>query len=117
MIPPQNVSETVYFREVAKRRATAQLIEAGWDQPKSRDFALVVLSCKRPVALSRCCHSLRSRFVESHLLSESWFVDNGSGPSVRSEMDVQGILGFRFTNEQWHTKNIGMGAALNDVLL
>ena len=78
MIPPQNVSESVYRREVEKRIGYCRkLVEAG--RGMSPLVRLVILSCKRPVEFTRLMESLRPLKVQERVRFETLLVDNGSG--------------------------------------
>lgn len=110
MTPPQNVPDRRYYREALWRReACTQIIRR--HSKGQVGTAMVVLSCKRPEALVRLFESMRGETREWRL-SESWFVDNGSGPEIERMARVSGLFG----EYRIHPQNIGMGPAINDVL-
>ena len=112
MIPPQNVSESVYLRESRKRMDYCIEADRGWDKAKSQKVALVVLSCKRPKELQRLFDSLKRFSCWRFGLTQAWFVDNGSCSEVERMAKGSGL----FTGYRLHSENIGIGAAINDVL-
>jgi len=109
VIPPQNVSETYYRREVAKRREWCRQLVTG--QPYT--VAMVCLSCKRPTEMTRLLKSLYALAdMQAGQIEQRVLVDNGSGEAV---LGLQGIH-YHFNTIIAHPANIGMGAAINDAL-
>jgi len=112
MIPPQNVSEAVYRREVAKRIGLCRRIIAE-DWMRFRPLIrLVVLSCKRPKELARLMDGLVHMPSNEPKIFATLLVDNGSGEAVRRIAESYGFFGDMIL----HEANIGMGAALNGAL-
>ena len=111
MIPPQNVSEAVYRREVAKRIGYCRQLVAA-TQGMSHTVRLVVLSCKRPTEFARLMESLRPLKVQERVYFNTLLVDNGSG---RRLLEIAQDSVF-FDAMALHDKNLGMGAAINDAL-
>lgn len=108
MIPPQNVTVRAYAEHLRRLRRQGHTCEdvgrAGTD--------LVLLSCKRPVETYRLMESLAKNRIALAGLVDSWSVDNGSGQGVRLSILESKV----FKNKVWFPRNIGMGAAVNDVL-
>lgn len=110
MIPPQNVSESVYRQEVAKRIGYCRkLILTTTDLHPVR---LMVLSCKRPREFSRLMESFKMLTPSIRAFCAPLLVDNGSGDSVRQIAEQSKF----FHHTIYHPGNIGMGAAINDAL-
>ena len=111
MIPPQNVSEAVYRREVATRIGECRkLVEAG--RGLSPQVRLVVLSCKRPTEFTRLIESLRPLKVQERVGFETLLVDNGSGDEVKRVARASGF----FDKMVFFRENKGMGKAINYAL-
>ena len=111
MIPPQNVSEAVYRREVAKRREACRSIILSNSRPDWAPLAMLVLSCKRPEAAQRLLKSLGPLRRAFPGMPSIW-VDNGSGDEivgpVRNSQLFQTVVA--------HGVNRGMGSAINESL-
>ena len=112
MTPPQNVSEAVYRRAVAKRIGYCRKLAAA-SQGMSPIIRLVVLSCKRTGAFARLMESLDGFREQEQLSVSTLLVDNGSG---RRLLEIAQDSKF-FDNKILHDRNIGMGAAINDALI
>ena len=111
MIPPQNVSESVYRREVEKRIGYCRkLVEAG--RGMSPLVRLVILSCKRPVEFTRLMESLRPLKVQERVRFETLLVDNGSGDEVKRIVEASEF----FDKMVFFRENQGMGKAINYAL-
>ena len=111
MIPPQNVSEAVYRREVERRTGWCrQLLEASLTPLHL--LRIVVLSCKRPQEFARLMESLRPIAPHEVAFCAPLLVDNGSGNEVRRIADRSKF----FSHTIFHEANIGMGGAINNAL-
>jgi len=111
------VTDAAYQAAVAKRRARCAKIIHEWNHLHSWSLpvSMVVLSCKRPEAVSRLLHSLRGLSDTDRALMEAIFVDNGSGPAVYHAARPP-YPAFRFDRCMWNRLNVGMGPAINAIL-
>ena len=111
MIPPQNVSEAVYRREVAKRLARCQETILLGGRPHWDSVAMMVLSCKRAEAAKRLLKSLYRLAAEDSGTPWIW-VDNGSDDDVLVPVKESGL----FQTVIHHGVNRGMGFAINHAM-
>ena len=110
MIPPQNVSESVYRRAVAQRIGYCnKLIQTTSELHPVR---LVVLSCKRPKEFARLMESFTKLHPSIRVFCAPLLVDNGSGDAIKQIVEESKF----FHHTIYHPVNIGMGAAINDAL-
>lgn len=115
MMPPQNVPDSQYHRDVWRRRARCQDIMDRYASIDRTDVVMIVLSCKRPVELKRLINSLlefRRKVGVWALPSRRVLVDNGSGDALLEMARQSGI----FTHTLPLERNFGMGAAINEAL-
>ena len=110
MIPLQNVPDWRYQRAVQRRRDRCREIHFS-HPPEGPRCALIVLSCKRPAAARNLLASLWPLRRLANKMPWVW-VDNGSGEAVVGPVRQSGM----FRRIISHPVNLGMGAAINDVL-